>query len=97
MSNRKLIIASAQHWYDSAKKAALEGDYSHALLYFENAFNHTENALAAARRALKPFGQCASGYHSHDGQHDYLDSDKIKVGAFKATVGDLREAARHID
>lgn len=49
---RKCVVLTAQHWYDAARKAALAGDYSHALLYFENAFNHTENALASARKAL---------------------------------------------
>jgi len=52
MSDRKLIIATAQPWYDEAKKMALEGDHIHAFLHLMNAFNHTENALAADRKEL---------------------------------------------
>lgn len=52
------------------------------------------NRIAEMKAALKPFAVHADAYHSHDGQHDFLDSDEITLGAFKCTVGDLRTAQR---
>lgn len=48
--------------------------------------------LAEAVKVIAPFAKHASGYESFDGQHDYLDSDEVKLGPFKVTVGDLRRA-----
>lgn len=48
--------------------------------------------VVEALGALEPFARYAHAYHSFDGQHDFLNSDEIKLGAFKCTVGDIRKA-----
>lgn len=48
---RECVVRTAQGWFDQAKKAAKEGDAFAALLFMENAYNHTENALVAVLRA----------------------------------------------
>lgn len=47
MSNRKLVVPTAQGWFDATR----DSKYSmgERLLFMENALNHTENALVAAR------------------------------------------------
>jgi hypothetical protein len=52
----------------------------------------TRALLTEAVKALEPFARHADAYHSFDGQHDFLDTDKITLGAFKIEVGDLRRA-----
>ena len=48
MSDKRVcVVRTAQMWFDSARKAQSEGKMSEALMYMENAFNHTENALSA--------------------------------------------------
>jgi hypothetical protein len=49
--SRRLLVRSAQIWFDGAKSA--DHEMAERLLYMENALNHTENALAAAHRALR--------------------------------------------
>lgn len=48
MSDRKLVVATAQGWFDSTRDSSYSmGD---RLLFMENALNHTENALVAVRQ-----------------------------------------------
>lgn len=54
MADRVFAVESAGFWHRSARLAQDRGDMREALLCMENAFNHTENALFAARRAPKP-------------------------------------------
>lgn len=49
MTDRTFAIESAGYWFGEARRAQKEGRMSDALLCMENAFNHTENALAAER------------------------------------------------
>lgn len=48
VKSRQCIVRSAQGWFDESRKAQNDGRMREAVLYMENAFNHTENALAAA-------------------------------------------------
>lgn len=47
IKSRQCIVSSAQGWFDESRKAQNDGRMREAILYMENAFNHTENALAA--------------------------------------------------
>ena len=44
---RECVVSTAQGWYEAARGAQKSGDLFAAVLFMENAFNHTENALAA--------------------------------------------------
>jgi hypothetical protein len=48
---RKCVVNTAEYWYGAARLAQAEGNMREALLYMENAFNHTENALVALLQA----------------------------------------------
>jgi Lar family restriction alleviation protein len=48
---RECVVATAQGWFNSAREAQQAGKMKDALLFMENAFNHTENALAAVLQA----------------------------------------------
>lgn len=52
IKSRTCIVSTAQGWFDESRKAQNAGLMREALLYMENAFNHTENALAAALSKL---------------------------------------------
>lgn len=47
---RQCVVRTAQHWFDSARKAKEAGRMQEALMCMENAFNHTENALVTVVR-----------------------------------------------
>lgn len=47
-TKRRCVVATAQIWYDAAHKPANPA----GVLHMENAFNHTENALVAARASV---------------------------------------------
>jgi hypothetical protein len=47
---RECIVSTAQGWFEAARGAQKSGDAFAAVLFMENAFNHTENALAAVLR-----------------------------------------------
>lgn len=51
MTKRKTAVPSAQCWYDDAHSS----DYTwhNRVIMMENAFNHTENALIAARDEIE--------------------------------------------
>jgi hypothetical protein len=48
MSERQHLVQSAGYWFNAARKYQLAGEMSEALFAMENAYNHVENALAAA-------------------------------------------------
>jgi hypothetical protein len=50
IKERKHAIATAGYWFRWARKAQEEGNMSEALIFMENAYNHTEGALVALRR-----------------------------------------------
>jgi hypothetical protein len=50
MAERTFAVATAGFWFNAAEKAKAEGKMQDAYLCMVNAFNHTENALYAARR-----------------------------------------------
>jgi CMP-N-acetylneuraminic acid synthetase len=50
--DRKFAVESAGFWFRAARMAQDEGRMADAVLAMEQAFNHTENALVAARRQL---------------------------------------------
>lgn len=50
---RKHLVQSAGYWYKVAYQAAAEGRTADAMLAFEQCYNHTENALAAAARVIR--------------------------------------------
>jgi hypothetical protein len=52
-SKRACLVRTAQLWFDNARKAQDAGNMGEALLCMENAFNHTENALAALLQAAR--------------------------------------------
>lgn len=49
-AERKFAVSTAGFWFMAARKYQAAGDMRSALVAMENAFNHTENALYAARR-----------------------------------------------
>lgn len=50
---RKLLVQSAQYWFDRAREAK-QLNPATRLLCMENALNHTENALKTALDLLTP-------------------------------------------
>lgn len=46
---RAHLVPSAQYWYDAAIKNFKHKDFNAAMGCMQNAYNHVENALAAAR------------------------------------------------
>jgi hypothetical protein len=50
IKERKHAVESAGYWFRWARKAQEEGNMSEALMFMENAYNHTEGALVALRR-----------------------------------------------
>ncbi len=53
---RKTVCKTAQYWFEGSRAADLAGDMPTALIAMENAFNHTENALALAVRIIQGKG-----------------------------------------
>lgn len=51
LENRQTVVSTAQIWFDESRRAQKAGLLREAVIYMENAFNHTENALAAVLRA----------------------------------------------
>lgn len=49
---RTHLIQSAGYWFEGSRKAAREGKSAEAVFHMENAYNHVENALYAARKEL---------------------------------------------
>jgi hypothetical protein len=45
---RKHLVQSAAYWFDASRVQQQNGNHAHAILGMENAYNHVENALAAA-------------------------------------------------
>lgn len=77
-NNRKCIIQSAQVWFDESRKAQKAGHMAEALLYMENAFNHTENAL---ERQPSTKDSCAEAFNKYrDGK--WGECDPYPVEAF---------------
>jgi hypothetical protein len=92
---RKCAVPTAQGWFDSAREAQAAGKMGEALLFMENAFNHTENALFAARKALAPFANRAARFDERPGISAYNDDVELwQNGNWRCdlTVGDLRQA-----
>lgn len=81
---RKLAVETAQCWYDEAKRAEKTGD-KHASMYMENAFNHTENALFAARRELTTLAA----------ERDRLREAMIQIDEMPASMVNDSESLRH--
>ena len=61
VEQRKCVISTAQIWFDESRKAQMAGRMRDALLYMENAFNHTENALASLLREARNFPRATLG------------------------------------
>lgn len=51
-AERQHLVMTAGHWFDGSRKAQREGKSAEAVMFMENAYNHVENALAAAQDAL---------------------------------------------
>ena len=53
VNNRQLIVASANYWFQAARKHQKNGEMAMALCCMENAVNHLENELYSLREKLK--------------------------------------------
>lgn len=67
METRKHVVGTAGYWFNAARTAQNEGKMSMALLCMENAYNHTENALVAARDALQALKDAVEKYGKMNG------------------------------
>lgn len=52
---REHIVSSAGYWFRAARYHQDKGELSEALMCMENAYNHVENALAAALHKRETF------------------------------------------
>lgn len=68
---RQHLIQSAGYWFNAARDKASEGLANEALMAMENAYNHVENALAAARAEVARLTEQLSPH-----KHGKLDDDK---------------------
>jgi len=50
---RKLIVGTAQGWYESAHDYTEKYSPSERVIFMENALNHTENALFASNKKIE--------------------------------------------
>jgi hypothetical protein len=53
---RKTLVKTAQYWFEGSRNSQKAGDMEMAVMGMENAFNHTENALALAVRIIQGKG-----------------------------------------
>ncbi len=49
---RKTLVTTAQYWFEASRRNQNAGDMEMAVMGMENAFNHTENALALAVKII---------------------------------------------
>lgn len=70
-NKRKCVIDTAQGWFDEARKAQDAGRMAEALLFMENAFNHTENALAAVLSVARQFPRKTPGPGAASTLHEF--------------------------
>lgn len=52
---RPHILPSAGYWFKGSRKAQDAGQHAEAVMCMENAYNHVENALAAARDFIEAY------------------------------------------
>lgn len=50
---RSHVLASAGYWFQGSRNAQNDGHNAEAVMFMENAYNHVENALAAAIELLR--------------------------------------------
>lgn len=76
MSDRKLVVLTAQSWFDATRDSSYS--MGERLLFMENALNHTENALVAARdEATDLHAKLEAAEKDRDYfQKDYIEQSK---------------------
>lgn len=80
---RKHIVETASYWYAGSKRANNDGDMSEAVFAMEQAYNHTENALAASLKLLEEWFKSAREDNTKRGLGDYWSEDSSWGRTFK--------------
>lgn len=84
---RKHLVKSAGYWYNGAQEERTNGNESIAYLAYENAYNHVENALAAALDIIKELGEY--------GEKEWDETD-FKEGYKKVNSGLINKSRRFL-
>ena len=82
MTERKTAVPTAQCWYNSAHNSV--NNWPDRVICMENAYNHTENALFAARKEIENLTNLLVEHHQHHmTQGDIIyEDDKGGYGTF---------------